>query len=277
MRWKARRRSAVSAKSRLVLAEARATLFAAHESRPRRTAPRLSPFPQHFHRSRARAGRGGVRGLAGRTAGGEWARSHGASHSRASHRGRAQCARAGAAHGADLRALRRAAGRSAGAVADAALRAADRKRRRLCPRRGGQQRTDLCPRHGHRRDAARNRRATGESHRAHRGRGGNRQRASGGVSHRASRGAELRCHRHLGHRDARAGRAHFHLRPARYRGAGTARHRPGHRPALRHLRRRGGEPRDGARAAGGEPARRRRTRGRARLLRRRGAAGNVGA
>ena len=86
-------------------------------------------------------------------------------------------------------------------------------------------------------------RPAGESHPAHRGRGGNRQPESRAVPRRASRRAGLRCRRHFRFVDGRAGTSHVHLRPARPRRDRSHRDRSRPRSAFGHLRRRGGKSR----------------------------------
>ena len=185
-----------------------------------------------------------------------------APHARAPCRRRPRAQGRGQAR-AVLRPLRRAAGRSADPLGDAALRAAhgdaagrtqgDRRARRL--RRQG-------PAHDLRRGVPRLEGRDGFAARGHhhadRGRGGGRLQEPAGIRRRASRRpcrrgrARLR-HRHVGQRHPAD-----HQFPARHRLRGTHRALRRSRPALRVVRRCGGQPDPGAGAHHRRPSRCRR-------------------
>ena len=147
-----------------------------------------------------------------------------------------------------LRPLRRAAGRSAAPVDVAAVRGDDSRRRNLRARIGRRQGPGVHALQGRRGAPQAERQPAGQHEVPDRRRGGSRQRQPRQLHQEPQRSAEGRRRRHLGFADVRSRHPVDLLRPAR---PDVLPDRPARQqvgPAFRIVRRRGGQPRDGARA-----------------------------
>ncbi len=158
---------------------------------------------------------------------------------------RVAAGRAGGADDASLRPLRRAAGRSAGPVGVAAVRGHRARRRDLRARRRRRQGPGVHALQGHRGAPEKGRPAAGQHQGRHRGRGGSRLEESRRLHPRQQGTPQGRRRRDFRFGDVRSRRAVDLLFAARPRVFPDRPARIEERPALRRVRRRGGESRDG--------------------------------